>query len=93
MATGHVMSYRLQGFTKPALRRLVKRVDNRCRISSIEGKLFGWTKVWLEEVLQIAIIFMNKSRKSMSTPQPNRIRVAHILAALRHAPGKNAKKA
>ena len=77
------------GITKPAIQRLVKRIDNECRICGIVyEEMRGATKFWLEKVLRVATIFM---RKSISTRQPNRIRVAHILAALKHVRGKNVK--
>ena len=69
----------IEGLTKPALRRLVKRIDDRICISGhFYEELRGVIKEWLEQVVHTATAFICKD---------NLIRVAHVRMALKHAPG------
>ena len=85
-----VLRDNIYGITNTALRRLVKRIDSRTQISEFfYEELRGVTKLWLEQVIRAAFIFMEKSK---SIGRPTRVRVAHILAALKHAPGNHSTR-
>ena len=80
-----------RALTKTALRRLVKRIDERIYVSCLSyEELRGITKMWLYEILPKAITFATAKTKR-DDAQPFRVRAAHILAALRRAPGNYAK--
>ena len=79
------MKDNIQSMTKPELRRLVKRIDGRIHVSGlVYEELRGRLLIWLENVIRAAVVFMNMDRL-----EPARIRVSHILAALKYKPGNN----
>ena len=67
----------------PELRRLVRRIDNQIHVSRrVYDDMRVCIYLWLENVIRRALIFMDIDRL-----KPKRIRVSHVLAALKYEPG------